>query len=246
MRSVYIWFGKRLASQSEDGWRENWTFANSDWSRAVLERRFGLKCGVIYPPIQDAVAGPDWREKETGFVVLARMSREKRVEKAVEILAEVRRSGVDVHLHILGREDNKLYTREIRELCEKHADWAHYEGFVGGEGKMEFLSRHRYGLSACWNEAFGIAVAEMVKAGSIVWVPNGGGQVEIVGHEDLIYESVNDAARKILRVLGDEERQSALLHHLSGKAELYSSGRFMSETRRVVGEFMESLRSEGR
>ena len=111
---------------------------------------------------------------------------------------------------------------------------------------MEFLSRHRYGLSACWNEAFGIAVAEMVKAGSIVWVPNGGGQVEIVGHEDLIYESVNDAARKILRVLGDEERQSALLHHLSGKAELYSSGRFMSETRRVVGEFMESLRSEGR
>ena len=32
-------------------------------------------------------------------------------------------------------------------------------------------------------EHFGMAPAEMARAGVIVWVPNGGGQMEIVGDE---------------------------------------------------------------
>jgi glycosyltransferase involved in cell wall biosynthesis len=180
-----------------------------------------------------------WGEKENGFVVLARMAPEKGLEKIVAILDEVRRAGCDVHLHILGREDDRRTTGIVRRLCRERAGWAHYEGFVTGERKNEFLARHRYGLSGCRHEAFGIAVAELATAGAIVWVPRGGGQVEIVGREDLVYDDERDAARKIVCVLGGEERQAALTRHLAARTALFSTTRFVEEARAIVRGFLD-------
>jgi hypothetical protein len=62
--------------------------------------------------------------------------------------------------------------------------------------------------------------------------------VEIVDNEDLIYDSDEDAARKICRVLEDADRQAALGRHLGARAALFGSGRFVEEARRVVGGFL--------
>jgi glycosyltransferase involved in cell wall biosynthesis len=245
IRGPYLSLARMLSRTSRDGWKRNLTIANSDWTARTLREAFGIETRRIYPPVVEMPPGIPWDEREPGFVYLGRISPEKDIESIIGILKAVREGGFEIHLHIVGDANDPGYMNRIRALCLQNAAWAFLEGQMAGEEKAAFVGRHRFGISARWNEPFGIAVAEMVKAGSIVWVPNGGGQVEIVGHEDLIYESVNDAAQKILRVLGNEERQSALLHHLMGKAELYSSGRFMSETRRVVWEFLESHRSEG-
>ena len=60
-------------------------------------------------------------------------------------------------------------------------------------------------------EHFGMAPAEMVRAGMIVWVPNGGGQVEIVGNDPrLVYESDEQAIDQIVQVLGNPDEQRRL------------------------------------
>jgi glycosyltransferase involved in cell wall biosynthesis len=239
LRSLYLRLGRAIAGQSRDGWRRNLTLANSRWTRDVFESRFKAPCGVLYPPVAADSAPVPWGEKENGFVVLARMAPEKGVERVIAILDEVRRAGCDVHLHILGREDDRRTTGIVRRLCRERADWAHYEGFVTGERKNEFLTRHRYGLSGCRHEAFGIAVAELAAAGAIVWVPRGGGQVEIVGREDLVYDDEQDAARKIARVLGGGERQAELTRHLAARTALFSTARFVEEARAIVRGFLD-------
>jgi hypothetical protein len=92
-------------------------------------------------------------------------------------------------------------------------------------------------------EHFGIAVAEMVKAGCIVFTPNSGGQVEIVGKDDrLTYDSDEQAVEKITAVLGDASRQRTLVEHLAGCASCFSADRFVREIRAVVGEVAEESR----
>ena len=52
------------------------------------------------------------------------------------------------------------------------------------------MASHRYGIHGMREEHFGMAPAELARAGAIVWVPRGGGQMEIVGHEPaLMFDS---------------------------------------------------------
>ena len=87
-------------------------------------------------------------------------------------------------------------------------------------------------------EHFGMAPAELARAGVIVWVPRGGGQMEIVGNEPaLMYESEEDAAHKIRAVLADSELQEKLRAGLSTRAERFSTERFVREVREIVNAF---------
>ena len=239
LRSLYLGLGRALAGQSRPGWRRNLTYASSAWLRDVFERRFGFPCSVLYPPVVVAAAAAvPWEERENGFVVLARLAPEKGVERAISVLDEVRRSAPSVHLHILGRADDRVTTEAVRRLCRERAGWASYEGCVDGKARDALLARHRYGLSGCRHEAFGIGVAEMVKAGMIVWVPGAGGQVEVVGDGDLAYEDERDAARKIVPVLGDAARQADLRRRLEARGALFSTDRFITEVRGIVSGFL--------
>jgi len=81
-------------------------------------------------------------------------------------------------------------------------------------------------------------VAEMVKGGCIVFVPNGGGQPEIADHPALIYERDDDAVRKIEAVLADSTLQTKLRTHLAQGAQRFSVGNFRQGIRKVVDEFL--------
>ena len=78
----------------------------------------------------------------------------------------------------------------------------------------------------------------MVKAGSLVWVPDGGGQKEIVAHPGLIYSGRGHAAALILAALGEPAAEAALRYHLETRADLFSSGRFVEEMWGVVRGFL--------
>jgi glycosyltransferase involved in cell wall biosynthesis len=131
----------------------------------------------------------------------------------------------------------------IRRLVNQHRDWVIPEGRKVGSEKTRLLHRHRYGISACGVEAFGIAVAEQVKAGCIPFVPDSGGQTEIVGDPALCYADPDDAVAKIDAVLRDEAKQHALREHLRRQAEQFSAERFMQEFRGVVERFQQQQAS---
>jgi glycosyltransferase involved in cell wall biosynthesis len=238
-RWMYLKLGEILARTSKDGWKRNLTIANSDWSGKIMKENYGIETKTIYPPVANKFPDIPWNEREDGFVVLARLSPEKRIEKIVEILESMRKKGQNIHLHILGRLDDIVYTKRLKDFCDNKRNWISFEGLVVGNEKLEFIAKHKFSISGRENEPFGIAVAEAVKAGCITWVPNGGGQTEIVNHPNLIYQSVDDAANKIDKILKSDVMQEQLREHLSKQAEKFSTEKFTKEIRNIVIQFFE-------
>ncbi|NLY01563.1 MAG: glycosyltransferase [Rhodopirellula sp.] len=238
LRRAYLALARRIAGRSAYDGRQDMVVANSRWMADVLSSKRGINAQrVVYPPVVGDAPAVPWNRKEVGFTVLGRIAPEKRIERVIEILSRVRSLGHDVHLHVIGATGSDAYGRSIRGTIDENRDWVFSEGRLDGERKMALLAAHRYAIHGCVAEAFGIAVAEMVKAGCIPFVPDDGGQVEIVGDGRLCYRDVDDAVSKIDRVLRCEEIQRSLTEHLRRQGELFSAERFMSEFRNVVEEF---------
>lgn len=237
-RSAYMALGTLLAGRSRARWEENLTISNSHWTRAVLERELSVGSEVIYPPVASRFPDVPWSTREDGFLVVGRIEPEKRLESVLSILAGVRARGFDVHLHILGTARDRSYSRDIEAQCRDLGSWAVMEGLLGGEEKKAFIAAHKYGISGRSHEPFGIAVAEMVHAGCVVWVPDGGGQVEVIRNRALIFDSEEEAAEKIATVLGSVRAQEELSRKLMSRAPEFSEARFMEETRRLLDRWL--------
>ena len=95
-------------------------------------------------------------------------------------------------------------------------------------------------MSACQHEAFGIATAEMIKSGAIVWVPSDGGQTEIVSHPLLTYRDDNNAVEKIIHVLKNNRVQSDLRQHLDIQNKKFSKELFMRESINTIDKFLKA------
>jgi len=237
-RSIYLKLANILAGDSKDGWKRNLTIVNSEWTGKIIKEAYGMDSRLIYPPVASEFPIIPWNRKENGFVCIGRLVPEKKIDRHIKILGEARKKGWDIHLHIIGESGNLEYINELRGLCKRNSDWVFMEGGIFGRRKLEFIAQHKFGINGCEKEAFGIGVAEMIKAGCIVWVPNGGGQVEIVKHPTLIYNDVDDAVNKIEQVLKSNTTQIELREHLTMQSQKFSTERFTTEMRDVVQQFL--------
>ncbi|ELY84389.1 group 1 glycosyl transferase [Natrinema gari JCM 14663] len=85
------------------------------------------------------------------------------------------------------------------------------------------------------HEHFGMAVGELAAGGTIPFVPNGGGQREIVHErEELLYESADEAVEKIDHVLSDPELRRELRDQLGDIEERFGRKRFKRTIRETV------------
>ena len=113
------------------------------------------------------------------------------------------------------------------------------EGRVSGARKARILAHCRFGIQTCGAEAFGISVAEMVKAGAIVFAPYDGGQVEILRDPRLLFSNLNEAVEKIQYVLESPSLQSEMQAQLNRQATLFSAQLFMQESHACIGEVLD-------
>ncbi len=215
--------------------------ANSQWSARLLREQFDLDAPVVYPPVPDAPAARPWAQREDGFVAMGRLSHEKRIEEIIAMLKAVREKGFRLTLHLVGRADAPSYERRLRRVIEAERAWVRHHGLLEGAEKWALLSSQRYGLHACRGEAFGIAVAEMVKAGCIPFVPETGGPAEIVNHPLLIYRDASDAVEKIARILRYPVLCGPLAGHLADQARRFSAARFVQDMRALALNFAAGL-----
>ncbi|WP_295612482.1 glycosyltransferase [uncultured Lamprocystis sp.] len=193
---------RTIAGTSHYQGGEDWLVANSAWTADLLHLRLGLISNrVIFPPVADAAPTLPWEQREDGFVLRGRVSHQKRIERMIDNLGRVRAAGHDVHLHIVGAVGDDGYGRAIRDQIARNAAWCFADGYLVGTAKMALLAQHRFAIHGCTGEAFGISVAEYVKAGCIPFVPNQGGPAEIVMSDELIYRDQDDAVAKVVRVL---------------------------------------------
>lgn len=241
IRKIYIDFARHLHGFSEEGMRRNYTLANSVWTQRKLSDELGVDSEVIYPPVGGEFVHVPWELKEKGFVYLGRISPEKRIETLIEILRIARKKHPWINLQIVGSPSHEKYYDFIRRLCRANMDWIVMKNPLFGQDKFDFLSRIKFGISACRFEAFGIAIAEMIKAGQIVWAPKGGGQAEVIEHPMLLYDQVEDAVEKIDHILADEHLQRRLLSHLRVSSERFSTAKFIGRIREIVDRFMRTV-----
>lgn len=241
LRSLYWTLAKLLAGSSGRSPCEKDLFvANSDWTAAVSQAYCSRKIVTIHPPVLARMKPLPWASREDGFVVLGRISPEKQIQRAIDIVAGVReQTGNErIRLYIIGAATDPEYGQEIEMLAKVHP-WVVLTGPLYGQEKEAFVVRQRYGISACDCEAFGMATAEMVALGLIPFVPSQGAQRELVQSPLLCYDDKQDAVGKISQVLSVGSLDEDLLAELRrGAAELQPSV-FTHDVLELVGSVLQ-------
>jgi glycosyltransferase involved in cell wall biosynthesis len=240
--AAYYRVTDRIADFSLERLRQNLTLANSNWTAARLEQLLGVKARTLYPPVANPAPAIPWSDRQNAFLAVGRISPEKEYERSMRILARVRQEVPDLTFTIVGTWDRhpSRYMRELQHLAASLGSWVVFRQEVTRDEIRRLMARHRYGIHGMREEHFGMAPAEMVRAGMIVWVPGGGGQVEIVGDEPaLLFDTEEEAGGKILDVLERGSEQGRLREHLQTRSALFGTNRFMDEVRSIVATFRE-------
>jgi glycosyltransferase involved in cell wall biosynthesis len=236
---LYYAAADRLADFSLERLKQNLTLVNSDWTGRQVEGFLGVPTRTLYPPVADPAPGAPWDERRNGFLLIGRLSPEKEIERVMTILARVRERVPDITLTIVGTSDRhaRRYRDRLFQQARSLGSWIAFRQNISRDDIRALMATHRYGIHGMREEHFGMAPAELARAGCIVWVPRGGGQMEVVGGEPaLMYDSEDDAVEKIARTLASPAEQDRLRQVLTA-SERFSTANFVRQVRDIVEEF---------
>ena len=235
-REIYKNICNRLSDFSEDNMKRNITLVNSKWTGRVVKEVYDIDCQTVYPPVIDDFPDVPFENREFGFVSMGAIVPLKRVETIIKIIERVRALGFNIHFHLIGSTstNNREFLDRINQLQKKFSKWLFIEEGLTRKDLVKLVACHKFGIHGMPYEHFGIVVAEMVNAGCIPFVPNNGGQVEIVNDSRLTYSTVDDAVIKISNVLNNETMQKSLREQLSKNRGKFSIRRFKKEILDIV------------
>jgi glycosyltransferase involved in cell wall biosynthesis len=223
-----------VAGGSIQGRGRNLSLANSAFVAGKIKQVYGTNSEILYPPVPGSFPEVPWRERRSAAVAIGRMHPVKRWEMAVEIVELARSRGVDIGLTLINQPDQIDYGRKIAEMATGRPWFRLLAGITREELAVE-VAHHRYGIHTMEDEHFGIAVAEMVRAGCIPLVHDSGGPVEIVGgHKELRFRTVEEGAAALQAVMEDGALQDRLRTELVKQRERFSVEAFCTSLLEVV------------
>ena len=220
----------------------NETLVNSDWTGRKFVEVYGGTTRTVFPPAPGRFPEVPWEERLDRIVVAGRFSPEKALGKVIAIVERVRARGHPVTLLLAGTRERSgvvgRYADRILALARERSDWVDVRMNVPRNELESFVAHSRWGLHGMAEEHYGMVVAEMVLAGCVPFVPNGGGAVEIVGElPEVRYASVEDAVAKIVAVRSDPALLLRLRNALSARRPFLGADRFVQEIRDAVARF---------
>ncbi len=210
--------------------------ANSRWTADILKQYHGIAPRVIYPPVY----APTLSAGHNGsgdFVMLGRISPEKRVLEAIDLLARVRARGHCFQFHIIGPLDDSNYSRSIRYRAKQEGAWVRLRGSLYGDDKFRELGHHSFGLHMRQREAFGIVIVEMIKMGVVPFVPASSAPIEIIDNDNISFTDSDHAVDVIDRVLRDPQCLAHIREGLKARAELFAAEHFVANIRSLVEDW---------
>lgn len=238
-RKLYLGLSRIIAGKKASGFAPgNLVVANSQWVADLIEGKYDYKCPVVFPPVGTHFAKNDFADRQDAFVSLGRIAPEKRLEEQIEILEQVRDRGHNLKLYIIGHVDeHDPYGKMLLRLA-RDREWIKPMGRQSGRVKADLLMENRYAVHTCKCEAFGITVAEFVKAGMIPFVPKDTGPAEIVYNDrHLCFTNTQDAVDKICAMLHDRKAQAEALARLQEYARDFSVEDFQAKVRKLVAGY---------
>ena len=218
-------------------------YPTSGYVEGVLRGYFGpFNSSVFYPPTTFEFDGGAAGRDPLLAIYVGRIFPPKRITDIVAIAERARAlSGKDIKLRIAGVLAPIPYTDLLRKLAGERP-WLELVGPVYGKEKESFMLSATYALHAERDEAFGIAIAEYLKAGCIPIVPDQGGPKEIVGDEALEFRTVEDAANTLSRLVGDDAFREERRRRCAERAAEFSMEAYERRQRAVVAKMLEEAR----
>lgn len=232
---LYTKLVDKFVSYDNEEVANNVTFCNSEFTKKVFEESYESEAEVLNPPVSiEFEEIHSWPERRQRFTCIGRISPPKRQKELIEIIDRLREKGYRVGLDIVGKVPDTGYASEVEKLAEER-DYVKIHGSLSREEMKEIMKQNRFGIHGFPGEHYGLAPAEMLKAGSIVFVPNRGGQIEIIEDDRLIYSDVDDAVEKISDVLDDKSEVEELREKVSEQSDkLNSPEEFRKSIRKKV------------
>jgi glycosyltransferase involved in cell wall biosynthesis len=214
---------------------QNRTLCNSSYTKEVFEEAYSSEADVLNPPVSmEFEDRKPFDDREDAFICVGRIAPPKDQKGLIRVFDEINRE-MDLPLYIVG-EGSSDYADEVREMAHER-EYVIFEGRLSREGLKEKICSVKYGIHNLRGEHYGLAPAEMVKGGCIVFVREKGGQTDIVGNnEQLIFENEEDAVGKIKKIIEDRVLREEILEDLGGN-ELNSPEDFRTEVKKVIENF---------
>lgn len=234
----YRSYMRRIGNYDTEDIRFAKLIANSHRTASQIEDWYEVSPSVLNPPIDTERFSSDtpWEDREDGLVFVGRIHPVKNIEWIIEIVECIRDEGYDTHLHIVGPLDQSVisYHSKIQSLISE-TEYIQLEGAMYGNELSKFLQCHKYGINGARREQFGMSIAEMVSAGMVPFVPNSGGQREVVGYTDeVMFETTSEAVNKISNVLSGEVSVNSLRNKFPDIESEYGKDQFKREIRRTA------------
>ena len=238
-RTLYQRTCELLTGYSNERMKMNITLTNSQWTADLIKKSYGIDAQILRPLVFLTPSETTWDKRENGFVLSGRLTPDKNIETAIEIIRRVRQKQHKVHLHIISSGFDSKYRKKIIGLCDKNAQWLFYHENLNRAEFSQILSQHRYGIHTRANETFGISIAEIVSAGCIPFIPSKGGQVEITGNNSALqFETVDEAVNKISLILNSNPLQKFHLKSLAARKELFTPNTFRDKLRLHINQVL--------
>jgi len=229
-----------LARATPSGLRRNLMLANSRYVVGQIREAHGTDARLVYPPVPGHFVDVPFEQRRLAMAAVGRINPGKRWDMAVDIVESVRRRGHDLELTLIGHTDDAAYALRLEAMAATRP-WFRWIPDASRLRLLAELAQHRYGIHLMRDEHFGIAPAELQRAGCIPFVHNSGGQVEIVGGDPrLTFDSVEDASERITRVIETPALEHELRRQVAERKTWFTEERFCEAVRAVVTEFAQS------
>lgn len=212
---------------------------NSDWTKKQIHSLVGeMDVKVLFPPVRGPGVGLSRCVKPNdlfGCLVLGRFETYKRQDTVVHALDEAARmEGRKAVVHFAGRGADADIAR-LKALATENVRIEVHLNASMAELRQLVLVNH-IAASGFRHEHFGMATAELLSTGLPVFVPNGGGQPEVVRDGRFVFETTEELTAKFRAVMNGawslEELQGAALK----SAAAFSEGQFATNLLEVFAK----------
>lgn len=218
--------------------------AISDFSRQWAQKRWGIDCKVVYPPVDTAFRSV---EKEKIILSVGRFATVGHTKKQQEMLETFRRMNGQGSMGweyfsvggLADRPENQAFfdrlsdlaagsashllanidRDEVKSLYERASIFWHAAGYGEDQNVQPMLVEH-----------FGIVTVEAMAAGCVPVVINKGGQPEIVEHgvSGFLWETLDELRNYTTRLMNDDDLRVKMAGAARRRAQMFSRETFVA------------------
>ena len=147
--------------------------ANSRFRKKMLDKRYGINCEVIYPPVD--VAKFKHKQSEDYFLSVQRITPDKRVDIQIEAFKRL----PNERLIIVGHSYDPKYFEKLKKLAPNNVE---FRINVDDEELVDLYARCKATIQTSKDEHFGLVPVESMAAGKPCIAVNEGGFRETIIH----------------------------------------------------------------